>query len=164
VGKQLFWAVFDCNIFVQVLLNPDSTAAKCFDLVRNDKILLFVSKDTLNEIRDVVLRPNILARLPDAKPEHIEAFIEEIFELSMLEKVVPEKFKFERDPKDEIIINLALACNAEYIVSRDKDLLDLMTDISIEGKEFRQKSRPLKIVEPTEFLRIVEEKDLLSSR
>ena len=157
MGKRLFWAVFDCNIFIQTLLNPNSVAAKCFDLVRNDKVLLFVSKETLDEVRDVVLRPNILARLPDSTPEQIEVFIEEIIELSILEKIVPKGFNFQRDPKDEIIINLALACNAEYIVSRDKDLLDLMSDISIEGKEFRQKSRPLKIVEPIEFLQIVGE-------
>jgi uncharacterized protein len=160
VGKRIVWAVFDCNIYVQTLLNPNSTAAKCFDLVKNDKVLLFVSKDTLNEFRNVILRPNILARLPDATAGQIEAFIEEIIELAVFEKIVPERFKFERDPKDEIIINLALACKSNYIVSRDKDLLDLMTDISVEGKAFRQISRPLKIVQPEEFLQIVEELEL----
>jgi putative PIN family toxin of toxin-antitoxin system len=160
VGKLLAFAVFDCNIFVQTLLNPNSNAAKCFDLVRKDRVLLFVSKDTLNEVRNVILRPNILARLPNATPAQIDAFIEEIIELTELVEDISAKFKFERDPKDEIIINLALACKPEYIVSRDRDLLDLMTDISVAEKEFRQKSRPLKIVEPEEFLRIIEEQGL----
>jgi predicted nucleic acid-binding protein len=73
---------------------------------------------------------------------------------------VPESFKFQRDPKDEIIINLAVICEAEYIVSRDKDLLDLMTGFTDDCKEFRQRFRPLEVVEPLEFLRIVEEKEL----
>lgn len=153
-------AVFDCNIFIQSLLNPKSIAAKCVDLAKDSKLVLFVSKETIAEIRDVVLRPNIIARLPDASIEQIETFITDLTDISVFEKNVPKRFKFARDPKDEIIIDLALACSANYIVSRDKDLLDLMTDVSIKGKEFRQKSRPLKIVEPVEFLKIIQEKEL----
>ena len=153
-------AVFDCNIFLQSLLNPNGVAAKCLDLVRDNKVLLFVSKDTLDEVRDVLFRPKILAKLPDIAFEQIEHFIQEIIRLSVFKKRINKTFKFERDPKDEMIINLALDCNAEYIISRDKDLLDLMTDISVNGKEFRQKSRPLKIVEPIEFLQILDNKNL----
>ena len=152
--------VFDCNIFIQVLLNPKSVAAKCFESIRNRQAVLFVSKDTLIEIRDVVFRPNIISRLPDATAEQIEAFIDEIKNISGYFKTVPKSFKFERDPKDEIIIDLAVFCEADYIVTWDKDLLDLMAGIDIESKEFRQRFRPLKVVEPIEFLRIIEEKDL----
>ena len=40
-----------------------------------------------------------------------------------------------------------------YIVSRDKDLLDLTTGTTVECKEFRQRFRPLKVIEPLDFLR-----------
>lgn len=66
------------------------------------------------------------------------------------------RFDFERDPKDEIIINLAIEAEADYIVSRDKDLLDLMTGYTDECKDFRRRFRRLKIVEPVEFLTIIE--------
>lgn len=36
--------------------------------------------------------------------------------------------------------------NADFIVTRDKDLLDLMTGFTDECKEFRQKFRPLKVI------------------
>ena len=49
-------------------------------------------------------------------------------------------------------INLAVEVGANYIVSRDRDLLDLMTGYSEECKEFRRRFRPLKIVEPISFL------------
>jgi putative PIN family toxin of toxin-antitoxin system len=153
-------AVFDCNIFLQALLNPHGIAAKCLDLVKTGSVRLFVSKDTLAGVNDVLFRPNILAKFPDISLEKVKAFIESITEITLLEKQIPKSFYFQRDPKDEMIIDLALFCKTDFIVSRDKDLLDLMTDISIEAKEFRQKSRPLKIVEPIEFLRILEKKDL----
>ncbi len=157
---QVFRVVFDCNIFIQALLNPNGVAAKCLDLVRENKILLFVSKATIDEVRDVILRPNILARLPDAASEQIEAFIEDILSVSVFTKKVSQIFKYKRDPKDEMIIDLAVACDADYIVSRDKDLLDLMKSFDDESKEFRQKFRLLKVIAPVEFLKIIAEKDL----
>lgn len=160
MSVEIVSAIFDCNIFVQALLNPNGISAKCIELVRNGKVKLFVSKDTLAEIRDVILRPNILSRLPDASATQIEAFLKNISGISNLVSLVPESFKFQRDPKDEIIINLAIACKAEYIVSRDKDLLDLMTGINDECKQFRQRFRILRVVNQIEFFRIVEERDL----
>ena len=152
--------IFDCNIFIQSLLNPNGVASKCVEIVQNGKAKLFVSKETLEEVRDVILRPNVLSRLPDANEFQIETFIEHILNISTFVNSVPHSFDFERDPKDEIIINLAIEAGAEYLVSRDKDLLDLMTGYTDECKDFRRKFRSIKIVNPVEFLTIIEEKDL----
>lgn len=148
-------AVFDCNIFIQVLLNPKSVAAKCFDLVLHRKVILFVSKATLDEVRNVIFRPNIISRLPDATAEQIEMFIWQIVNNAIYLKTVPNKFEFERDPKDKMIVDLAVECEADFIVTRDKDLLDLMTGFDDDGKAFRQRFRPLKIVAPVEFLKMI---------
>ncbi|HSK70225.1 MAG TPA: putative toxin-antitoxin system toxin component, PIN family [Pyrinomonadaceae bacterium] len=154
--NEILRVVFDSNIFIQFFLNPNSAAAKCLEVVQSGKAELFVSKETLEEIRDVVLRPNILARLPDADEFQIEAFIEYITSISTFIDFVPHSFDFERDPKDEIIIDLAIEAEADYIVSRDKDLLDLMTGYTDECKDFRRRFRGLKIVDPVEFLAMVE--------
>lgn len=68
--SEIIQAVFDTNIFLQSLLNPNSVAASCLQTVRSGKVKLFVSKDTLAEVRDVILRPNILARLPEFAPNY----------------------------------------------------------------------------------------------
>ncbi len=73
---------------------------------------------------------------------------------------MPSVFKYPRDPKDEKYINLAVEAEARYIISRDNDLLDLMTSFDESGKEFRQKFRLLKIIEPIEFLRVIQAKNL----
>jgi predicted nucleic acid-binding protein len=49
---------------------------------------------------------------------------------------VPKEFSYRRD-EDEPYINLAVAAGADFIVSRDRDLLDLMTGYTDECKEFR---------------------------
>jgi uncharacterized protein len=61
---------------------------------------------------------------------------------------VPETFKLERDPKDERYINLALASSAAYLITWDKDLLDLMDD-----KGFRLQFPQLTILKPPALLR-----------
>ncbi len=51
-------AVFDCNTFVQALFNPKGFAMRCFEAVKTGEVMLFVSPETLLEIRDVLQRPN----------------------------------------------------------------------------------------------------------
>jgi predicted nucleic acid-binding protein len=62
---------------------------------------------------------------------------------------VPKAFTLERDPKDEPYINLAIAAAAQYLVTWDKDLLDLA------GNElFRQAYPNLTILDPPTLLRV----------
>lgn len=149
------FVVFDCNVYVQAFLNPTGSAGKCFDLAREGGSILFVSEATIDEIRDVTSRQSIVSRLPGSSFEQVEAFVSEILFISQLVENVPAKFSFDRDPKDEIIIDLAIECNAEYLITWDKDLLDLMTGGDLESKQFRQKFRSLKIVTPRKFLDVV---------
>lgn len=148
-------AVFDCNTFIQALFNSSGTAGECFELVRREEITLFVSQDILLEIREVLQRPNLIARFPSITLERIDAFLEEILSFAVEIRNVPRRFQYERDPQDEPYLNLAIEAEADYIVSWDNDLLDLMSGTTVECKEFRQKFRLLKITPPTEFLQIL---------
>lgn len=58
-----------------------------------------------------------------------------------------------RDPKDAMYLDLALAAGAEYVVSRDNDLLDLMTSPDPEPAAFRAAYPALRITDPVSFLR-----------
>ena len=60
---------------------------------------------------------------------------------------VPQAFRLERDPKDEPYLDLAVAARARYLVSRDRDLLDLMNDA-----QFRERFPDLIVVDPPAFL------------
>jgi len=131
-----------------------------FEHLEVDSFTLFVSREIFDEVNDVLNRQSIRAKYRQVTDEIVEKFFSRVLKKAVFIKTVLPKFKYSRDPKDEKYINLAIEAEAAYLVSRDRDLLDLTTDISVEGKEFRQKSRPLKIVAPVEFLRIIREKDL----
>jgi len=126
--------------------------------VEEETVELFVSREVLNEIEDVINRPQIRERFDTLTDERIESFLNSIQNLAIIVRKVPKVFSLPRDVNDEPYINLAVECEADFIVTRDKDLIDLMNGYDIESKQFRQKFRPLKIVQPLEFLQIVEEK------
>ena len=63
-----------------------------------------------------------------------------------------------RDLKDSKYINLAIEAAAPYLVSDDKDLLDLMDPASVAGQDFRSRYPSVHVVSPSTFLSIVLEK------
>ncbi len=152
--KNIPSVVFDCMIFLQGLIKEANPAVARLELFEKDAVNLFVSDEILIEISDVLTRPKLQARYPLLTRERADKLIENLRKKASVIENVPRKFAYARDPKDEPYINLAIAAGADYIVSRDKDLLDLMTGHTKECKEFRQRFRPLRVIEPQEFLKI----------
>jgi putative PIN family toxin of toxin-antitoxin system len=154
--EQAIVAVFDCNVFWQIFFSGAGVGAKCWELVTDGQVELVVSPAVLNELRDVLTRPETQARFQTATAENVEVFIDEIVENARFIASVPNHFTYPRDPKDEPYINLAVEARARYIVSRDNDLLDLMTGYDRESKAFRRQFRPLRVVDTKTFVEIVE--------
>lgn len=152
-------AVFDCNIYLQAAARPFSPSAVCLRLVEAGLVRLYVSEDILVEISDVLQRPSIQKRFPELTAESIEGFIDSIRRIAKIVKNIPARFTFPRDVDDEIYINLAVAAKVDFLVSRDKDLLDLMTGYTDACKEFRRRFRWLRVVGPVEFLNELKEQE-----
>lgn len=148
--------VCDCMVFVQAVANDEGPAAKIFDLMDAGEIRLYVSDQILREVREVMNRPRLKAKL-GLTDERIEALFWRLEVKAFWLREVPHKFDFRRDPKDEPYVNLAVAADATFIVSRDNDLLDLMSKYDDDSKEFRQRFRPLKVITPETLLTEVEQ-------
>jgi predicted nucleic acid-binding protein len=88
--------------------------------------------------------------------ERIGAFFQRLSFRATLIRRVLHTINYPRDPKDEPYLDLAIAAHANYLVSRDKDLLALATGHSEFCKQFRQRTHPLRVVNPVIFLKAVE--------
>lgn len=119
---------------------------------------LIISQEVLDEVRDVLTRPETQSRFAKATEQNVDIFIEDIIENATFVHPVKKKFEYSRDPKDEPYINLAVQADAQYIVSRDKDLLNLMSGYDDESKAFRQRFRPLKVIDTLTFVQLIENK------
>ncbi len=147
--------VFDCNVLLLAAARQKSVAASCLDLAEKGLVQLFVSKNVLMEIEDVLNRPEVRTYFPELSDETVGAFVKRLLNLSDFVSSVPRTFRYSRDEDDETYISLAIVAAADFIVSRDRDLLDLMTGYTDECKEFRQRFRTLRVLEPADLLRQV---------
>lgn len=148
--------VFDCMIFLQATANEKSPAAAALDLLDAGKIKLYVSEPILGEVRKVLNRAEVRAALPQITDVRVEALFRRLDKKATMVRDVPKVFEYLRDPEDEPYLDLAITAKAAFLVSRDRDLLDLMTGHDAEAKQFRQRFRFLKIIDPPDFLKEIE--------
>jgi putative PIN family toxin of toxin-antitoxin system len=155
VSVERIRVVYDCVVFLQGLIKETGPGVDCLELFEAGRIELFTSEAVLNEIGDVLTRPDLQHRFPSLTQERYEILLGRLNEKATFLDSVPATFSYDRDPKDERYINLALAAGAAYLVTRDNDLLDLMKE-NDAGRDFRQSFPSLTILDPVAFLREVE--------
>ena len=155
--------VFDCNALLQALTSETGAAARAVNLIGQNRIELFLSRPVLRELNAVLHYPEVRTHFPSLTEERIVRFLEQLRYRSRFVRDVRHVFDYPRDSQDETYIDLAAAAKAQYLVSRDKDLLSLMTGHSLLCKQFRQKLNPLRIVTPEVFLHEIEVDRIRSS-
>ena len=146
-------AVFDCMVFLQGAMRATGPAAACFRLVDGGAVQMCVSAELLAEVKGVLARPALQGRYKTLAPEKVAKFMAEAEAKAVLISDVRPVFTYARDPKDELYVNLAVAAGAGYLVSRDRDLLDLMDQTTEAGRDFCQRFPGLRTLDPVAFLR-----------
>ena len=137
---------------MQALINPAGPGGKCVTLAREGKAALFVTSFILDEIRESHLK--IPAKY-GVTQQQTEALAAAIASVATLVIDVPEVFTYRRDPDDAHYVDVALAINAKLIISRDRDLLDLMDETSADGTDFKRKFPDLQVLDPVQFLALI---------
>lgn len=143
-------------VFLQATASENGSAFRCLEKFEAQEINLFVSQDILDEVQDVLTRPKLQRKLSLLTNDRVSALVERLKRRATLVSKVPKVFEYERDPKDERYINLAIAAKAQYLVSRDLDLLDLMNETLPAGKNFIRRFPNIRIINPIAFLRELE--------
>jgi len=143
--------VFDCNT-LQALGSPNGPAGLCIQLAVEGQIILIVSPVILAELKEVLERPSVIRQFK-LRAKRADEYLETLQRIGWSLQGFPEPFIYARDPDDAHFINLALAANAKLIVSRDKDLLDLMDSSKPDGQKFHKQFPGLRILDPVSFLK-----------
>jgi len=130
--------VVDMNVLISATIKPSSSLAQILVYIRNGKFDFLYFPEFLQEYAEVCSRPRLWEKYQLDKDE-IEATIQIMASRGILVHVVTQ-IDVCRDPDDNIFLSLALDGKADYIVSGDKDLLDLSPFQNIP------------IIKPAEFL------------
>jgi putative PIN family toxin of toxin-antitoxin system len=144
--------VFDTGIVLQAAINPLGPAGAALD---QEKVTAYVSPRLRSEWEDVLTRPSLRARNPELTDAQVAAALQRFDAQAIMVPNAPTYLVYPRDPDDEPVINLAIHVKASFLVTRDRDLLDLMDESRPEGRNFRQRFPDLKILDPVSFLRVL---------
>ena len=111
--------VIDTNLWISFLITKNFT--KLDEILFSRKCTLVFSQELLNEFLDVVKRPKFRRFFSASDIENILETIDEYADFIE----VKSKIKDCRDPKDNFLLSLSVDGNADYLLTGDKDLLDL---------------------------------------
>jgi putative PIN family toxin of toxin-antitoxin system len=144
--------VSDTGVFLRASISPNNVSSSLLLRAVAGEIRLYISHALMAEVRDVLTRPNIRlknARLDDAA---LETFLLQVEANTILIDPLPQHVRYERDPNDEHILNLAVEAQAAYIVSFDNDLLDLMKPSGGVALEFQRRYPTVTTLTPGELI------------
>lgn len=137
--KKVRRVVLDTNVLVSALLFTGKLS-KIVDLWRQGKVIPLISRETFEELRAVLEYPKF-----SLAPDEIQSIIEN--EILPFFEVVEIKENIRgicRDPGDDKFLACALSGSAHFILSGDKDLIDLKS------------YKTIRIIKTSEFLKLFE--------
>lgn len=129
--------IIDSNVWISFLLGFQKEMM--YDVLKSEYIDVYVCPQLLNEIKDVANRPKIRSRIAD---DDVEQLFRLIKAYCIKTNIVNRSLVPIRDSKDLYLLSLSETINADYIISGDKDLLD------VEDSRYR-------IVSPSQFKMII---------
>ncbi len=128
--------IFDTNLWISYLIT--NKLSRIDELINNNQLIILFSQESLQEFIEVVNRPKF------EKYFSKEDVINLLLMFDYYGETIDVKSDLEicRDPKDNFLLNLSVDGQADYLITGDKDLLELQkieqTDILTE-KEFLDK-------------------------
>ena len=118
IGRS-FKVIFDTNVWISFLIGKRLTSLKHH--IANQEITLVTTTQLLLEIKIVTGREKLRKYFPEKSVTELINLLETI-----AEKVeISPKNSLSRDPKDNFLLDLIEFSNAVFLVTGDKDLLEL---------------------------------------
>jgi len=111
--------IVDTNIWISFLIGQELQNLK--DLLVGERVKLVISDQLVTEIRTVTSREKLKKYFEPEKIEDLLTLIDLISEKVRIKKID----RVCRDPKDDFLLALAKQSKADYLVTGDKDLLEM---------------------------------------
>jgi uncharacterized protein len=128
--------VVDPGVFVSALIAPKGTPAQLLDLLLEQRFELVVSPRLLGELTGVLLRDRFRRYVTAAE---VPELVADLAAVAIVLRDPPDPVALTRDPNDDYLIALAVAAQADALISGDRDLTDL-------------EDPPVPVLTPREFL------------
>jgi len=111
--------VLDTNVLISATQWPDSAARKVLRRLYSEGVKIFTSAEILAELAKVLIRDF------DYDEEQVGALLSRLLAFVHIVKVSRNVKVVVEDPEDDKVINCALDCGADVILTYDRHLLKL---------------------------------------
>lgn len=152
--SRSFRVVLDTNVLLRGMLSARSPAGQVLRCCEDRDCVVLTSKALIGEYRAVLLDAEIAARFPVLTGRTVELTLRRLRYIGDYIANPKVRFSYPRDPRDEKLIQLAIAGQATHMVSMDEDLLTLPASRSDAGRRFRQRIPHLHVLKPQAFMQI----------
>lgn len=123
-GQKPDKIIIDTNIWISFLIGKELHELK--DLIVSEKVKVIITDQLVDEIKLVTSRDTLRKYFNQDKVSDLISLLDILADKVKIKKVD----KVCRDPKDDFLLALSKESKANYLITGDKDLLD----ISIYGK------------------------------
>lgn len=134
--------VIDTNVIVAALKSRSGAAFKLVMKIPSERFQTVLSNPLYFEYMDVVFRPTI--RPVGASDDNLMDFLDQILDHADTRNINYLWRPFLRDPKDDMLLEVAVASQAEYIITYNIKDFDRIELFGIEA------------IRPGDFLKILE--------
>ena len=111
--------IVDTNLWISFSLSKK--LGNLEKTIKDNELLLLYSDDLLNEIKDVFSRTKFFKILPKDSLQEIISLLKDLGR----DIIISTEVNICRDSKDNVLLSLCKDGNADYLITGDKDLLDL---------------------------------------
>ena len=111
--------IIDTNLWISFLITKDFT--KLDEIIFSRQGIIVFSQELLDEFLEVARRPKFRRFFSSADIEEILETIDEYADFVKIETQIEAC----RDPKDNFLLSLSVDGHADFLLTGDKDLLDL---------------------------------------
>lgn len=134
--------VLDTNVWLSAIF-WEGEASKIIEVCEKNKAGIIITEDILSEIIDVLNKESKFQKFIEDRKQKVEDLVRTILSIANLIETESKLDLIKEHPKDNIILEAALDGKADYIISYDKHILNMI--------EFRE----IKILKPGEFLKLI---------
>ena len=131
-------AVLDPNVLISAVISPAGAPREILTAWTLGRFDLVVSPTLLGELRDVLARPRFRRWLSAATATD---YVDGLNDAALIIDDPPAQPGLSPDPDDDYLIALARAGDADYLVSGDRHLTDLVDPIPpvLTPRQFRDR-------------------------
>ena len=119
--------VLDSASLISAFLKPGGVADLVLQQAYERAFELFLAEEILAETQRVLIEADRIRQSYIYPDESVHRFIRNLRGIAQMIGSLPSLTGIVRDPNDDMIVACALAAEAQYIVTRDLDLLSLGT-------------------------------------